>query len=78
MAIRAVLAVMKIALVIILLSWTMMAPLAWILRDGLGPKAVDSVGVHAVGRFAERWGVPALVITTPLVGVWWVERRVVR
>lgn len=78
MAIRAILAVTKIALVIILLSWAMMAPLAWILRDGLGPKAVDSVGVHAVERFAELWGVPALVIAAPLVGLLWVERRVMR
>jgi hypothetical protein len=36
----------------LLIFWVLLVgPLCWILRDGLGPGAVDSHGVYAVLRF---------------------------
>ena len=36
----------------VVLFWALgIGPLCWILRDGLGPGAVDSHGAHAVVRF---------------------------
>ena len=39
------------------------APFCWLLRDGLGPDAVDSHGLHAVARFGLTfyWG-PVLAV----------------
>jgi hypothetical protein len=39
-------------------------PLCWLLRDGLGPGAVDSHGAEAVGRFLLTfgWGPTALAL----------------
>jgi len=33
-----------------LICWMMLAPFAWILRDGLGPDSVESHGLEAVVR----------------------------
>ena len=33
------------------ISWLMLFPIIWILRDGLGPDSVTSEGVKAVERF---------------------------
>jgi hypothetical protein len=46
-----------------LLFWLVcIGPFAWILRDGLGPRAVESSGWPAVGRFllSFYWGPVAL------------------
>jgi hypothetical protein len=42
----------------LLLFWVLIAPLCWVVRDGLGPNAVDSHGLHAVTRFCFTfyWG----------------------
>jgi len=50
-----------------LIAWVAVAPLFWILRDGLGPDAVDSEGATALGKFLFGWGVPALVLAGFLV-----------
>jgi hypothetical protein len=59
----------------LLFCWVMGAgPLCWILRDGLGPKAVDSSGWQAVNRFSRTfyWGPVAfaLGLLTVLGCVW--------
>lgn len=43
----------------------MLTPLAWILRDGLGPSAVDSTGLNAAQRmfWCFYWGPVTLIIT---------------
>ena len=42
-------------------------PLCWILRDGLGPNAVDSHGLYAIARFLMTfyWG-PVLLLLVVL------------
>jgi hypothetical protein len=71
--------ILKTLLIGGLAAWVLAAPLVWILRDGLGPKAVDSVGAQAVYRFAVGWGVPAFALAMPLAGLlifeWLVTRR---
>jgi hypothetical protein len=52
----------------LLIFWAMaIGPLCWLLRDGLGPAAVDSRGADAVVRFLLTfyWG-PALVVIAAL------------
>ena len=66
---------LKHLLLAALLFWILAAPLIWILRDGLGPDAVDSVGLKAVLKFLVGWGPPALVLALPLIGLWYLERR---
>ena len=46
----------------VLIAWLFVGPLAWILRDGLGPDSVPSHGMEAVFRFltAFYWGPVAL------------------
>ena len=36
---------------LLIVSVTALLPFAWILRDGLGPNATTSEGMHAVSRF---------------------------
>lgn len=52
-----------------LIVWASAAPLVWILRDGLGPGMVESTGIDSVYRFLVLWGVPALVLGIPLLGL---------
>ena len=47
-----VLQVFRVFLAGALVFWAVgLGPLCWILRDGLGPRSVDSHGVNAVVRF---------------------------
>jgi hypothetical protein len=68
----------RVLLLAVLIVWAAAAPLAWILRDGLGPDAVDSRGAQAAGKFLAGWGVPALVIALLVAGSWLTERRLGR
>lgn len=34
----------------LLLTWMLLAPMAWLLRDGLGPDSVTSTGFEAIWR----------------------------
>ena len=45
------------------------APLAWILRDGLGPDSTESSGLAALGRmfWTFYWG-PAILVTSTVLG----------
>lgn len=47
----------------LLIFWMILTPLVWILRDGLGHNAVDSVGLLAIKRFFMTfyWG-PVLIL----------------
>lgn len=65
----------RIVLLAALVNWVAAAPLVWILRDGLGPGMIESAGMKAAFKFLVGWGVPALLITAPLVGLSWIERR---
>jgi len=65
----------KIVLLAVFVNWVAAAPLVWIVRDGLGPDTIDTVGIKAVFKFLVQWGVPALIITLPLFGLLWIERR---
>lgn len=52
----------------VLLFWVLgIGPLCWILRDGLGPKSMESHGLAAVARFffTFYWG-PVLVVLAGL------------
>jgi len=53
---------MKTVLNTLILGWLLIGPLCWILRDGLGPSSVDSMGSNAIVRFLFTfyWG-PVLV-----------------
>ncbi len=65
----------RILLLAALVNWVAAAPLVWILRDGLGPGMIESAGTNAVLRVLVLWGVPASIITAPLFGLSWIERR---
>ncbi|HTU92384.1 MAG TPA: hypothetical protein VMF69_20045 [Gemmataceae bacterium] len=65
----------KIILLAVLVTWVTAAPLVWILRDGLGPDMVETSGLKAAFKFLVCWGVPALAISVPLVGLSLIERR---
>ncbi|HEY7156756.1 MAG TPA: hypothetical protein VH575_22495 [Gemmataceae bacterium] len=65
----------KIILMAVLVNWVAAAPLVWILRDGLAPGMVESVGTQAVFKFLVGWGVPALVLAVLMVGLSALERR---
>jgi hypothetical protein len=58
-----------------LFVWAACAPLVWILRDGLGPDSHDSGWGLAALKFTVGWGVPALVLALPLLGLVLIERR---
>ncbi|MFC2135070.1 hypothetical protein ACFLTH_10670 [Bacteroidota bacterium] len=47
----------------ILIFWTILTPLVWTVRDGLGPNAVDSSGLLAIEKtfLAFYWG-PILIL----------------
>jgi hypothetical protein len=75
MAIRLCLSFVRTILAVGLASWLLAAPLIWILRDGLGPKSVDSTGISAVTRFLAVWGFPTLVLVVLLVGLSGISRR---
>ena len=60
----------------LLITWAMVLPIVWILRDGLGPDSKDTVGLMAILKTLTIWGVPALVLVVPLCGLIWLERRV--
>jgi hypothetical protein len=61
-----------------LLVWAACSPLAWILRDGLGPDSVESGWALSVIKFLGLWGVPALALAVPLFVLSRVERRLAR
>jgi hypothetical protein len=65
----------KVVLMAVLVTWVAAAPLVWILRDGLAPGMVETVGMQAAFKFLVGWGVPALVLAVPLLGLWLIERR---
>jgi|GEM_PF-4220637 len=58
-----------------LVVWICSAPLVWILQDGLGPDMVESGVGRALIKFLVLWGLPALLLATPLVGMAMLERR---
>lgn len=70
--------IIKVVLLALLVNWVAAAPLVWILRDGLAPGMVESVGMQAVWKFLVGWGVPALMLAAPLAGLAMLERRLVR
>ena len=47
-----------------LFTWILIAPIVWVLRDGLGPDSVRSSGIHAISRFLTTfyWGPVALAL----------------
>jgi len=62
---------LKICLIILLqcliVFFVILTPLAWILRDGLGPDAQPSSGFKAIGKaFMTFYVGPALLILIPL------------
>jgi hypothetical protein len=65
----------KMVLMAVLVTWVTAAPLVWILRDGLRPGMVESAGTQVAFKFLVCWGVPALMLAVPLVGLWLIERR---
>ncbi len=54
-----------------------LVPFAWIMRDGLGPDAVDSSGVAALGRwFMTFWAGPIMItLIAAAMGVRWAARK---
>lgn len=53
---------------LLLLAVIGIAPLAWVLRDGLGPNAVDSFGMAAFWRwFQTFWVGPLIIVLATLV-----------
>jgi hypothetical protein len=65
----------KVVLMVVLVNWVAAVPLVWILRDGLAPGMVESVGTQAAFTFLVCRGVPALVLAVPLFGLSVIERR---
>lgn len=56
-----------------LLFWVLAAgPFCWLLRDGLGPDAVSSHGVDAIGRFLLTfyWGPVLVGLTMVRLSTW--------
>ncbi|MFT7676315.1 MAG: hypothetical protein ACI8QC_000285 [Planctomycetota bacterium] len=60
-----------------LVVWTMCAPCAWILRDGLGPDSVESKGWHALEQFywTFYWGPVALSLAAAACIWTWASRK---
>jgi hypothetical protein len=65
-----------VLLQVLLAVWTLCLPLAWLLRDGLGPDSQETGWITEAGRTLARWGIPALAIAVPLVGLTWLRRRI--
>ena len=76
MAIRLCLSFVRTILATGLAFWVLAAPLMWILRDGLGPKSVDSTGISAVTKFLGAWGIPSVVLVVLVVGLSVISRRI--
>ncbi|WP_020475537.1 hypothetical protein [Zavarzinella formosa] len=72
---KACLAGLRMGLLAALMAWAAAAPLVWIVRDGLGPDAVDSAGIQSVSKFAVMWGLPALTLAVAVAGLTLVQRR---
>ena len=72
---RASIPILKTLLIAALLVWILSAPLAWILRDGLGPGSVETGWVRGGHKFLVDWGGPALALILPLIGLSILERR---
>jgi hypothetical protein len=55
------------------------SPFAWVLKDGLGPDAVESQGLLAWGRFWKeiRWTLALVVVPVHLAGwfFYWCDTR---
>jgi hypothetical protein len=66
---------LRVSLTLCLAVWVLLAPLIWILRDGLGPDSVETVWPQSAYKFLIGWGVPALVLAVPLLGLLVFERR---
>jgi hypothetical protein len=60
-----------IVLLAALLGWAALAPLAWILRDGLGPNMKDTEGLQAVSKFGLIWGLPGVVLLIGFSCAYW-------
>ncbi|MBN9520253.1 hypothetical protein J0H58_17280 [bacterium] len=72
---KACVAGLRTGLLAALLAWIAAAPVLWILRDGLGPDAVDTAGGRALGRFAVVWGLPALAFGVSVLGLTLAQRK---
>jgi hypothetical protein len=59
----------------LLVTWVACAPIVWIVRDGLGPDSQETGWVRGIFKFVVMWGVPALVLAVPLIGLLHLERR---
>lgn len=73
-SIRICISVLQAILLGLLLSWVLCAPLVWMLRDGLGPGAVETTGFASIFKSLGMWSVPALILVVPLVGLWFLGR----
>ena len=67
--------VLMIVLAAALVVWLAASPLAWIVRDGLGPGMVETTGASAVVKFVLGWSRPGLALAAPLLALWIIERR---
>jgi hypothetical protein len=66
--------ILRLVLLTGLMVWVAAAPLAWILRDGLGPGMVETTERQAAFKFVGLWGIPALVLAVAALGLWLLER----
>ncbi len=57
-----------------LVLWLAMAPLVWILRDGLAVGMIETSGVQGALKFLVGWGVPTLILVALLVATVLFER----
>jgi hypothetical protein len=58
-----------------LLNWACCAPIVWIVRDGLGPDSQESGWGPGLVKFLVICGIPALLLTAPLLGLSFIQRR---
>ena len=72
---RSILRALIVTLQAALLVWLLCLPLAWLLRDGLGPDSRETGWALAISKAAISWGIPALALALPLFGLTWVDRR---
>ena len=70
--------VVKVVLSAALAAWVAAAPLVWVVRDGLGPDMVESVGMRAVLKLLVGWGVPAAALAATLAVAHVTERWLTR
>jgi uncharacterized membrane protein len=61
----------KALLELLLVAWAALGLFAWILRDGLGPGAVDSSGFEAITRtfWTFWWGPSGILLALLWLGV---------